>query len=280
MRKNFLLFTLFSGFLYVSLSSSSSGPAHDNKGNRTGSPGSAGTCASSGCHTGSGTINGGISLRKKSTGISGPTVSTYDPNEEYIVTLTASGTSKPAFGFQVVAFNELNQSIGTFSNFPAHVGTATGSGATVVEHTSPLPGGPAYSVSFDWKAPATGTGNVTFYGILNGVDGTGSTNNDVVSAPFQTAIFPTSVANIENKVEVKTYPNPFHNTMEIKMANAASGTYNVNVFDLTGRKIYHADMEIDGKTSYRINTEKWASGMYHIQISKDDVQYISRIVKQ
>jgi hypothetical protein len=281
MIKKFLLFTFSAGFFYLSLSSNAIGPAHAGNKNRTGSPGSAGTCASSGCHTGSSTpATVQILIRKKSAGLGSLPVPTYEPGQDYIVTINGLSSSRTKFGFQLVALNGSNQSVGTFSNFPANVGTAVSDGITIVEHTATISGGSPQVVSFDWKAPSSITDRITFYGIVNGVDGNGNSTNDAVSQPVQTRLSPTSVADIERKIEVKAFPNPAKNTLVVQINNANTGTYTINAFDLTGKKMMEKIVDNnDISITETIDTEKWASGLYYVQITKDGMKLVTPVMK-
>jgi hypothetical protein len=282
MKKKALLFTIFSAFLYVSLTSNAIGPAHANNGNRTGSPGSAGTCASAGCHTGgSGTVTGEIIVRKKSAGPSSEPVVVYEAGEQYTITVNGTGTDKPGFGFQLVALNESNQSVGSFSGFPAHVGSTQTNGVTVVEHTLPLTAtGGNYNISFDWTAPSSGSPKVTFHGIINAVNATGGNDNDVVSAPFQTRLSPTSIPNVTRNIEVRLFPNPARNSIQVVIGNTLPGTHMLVVYDLSGKKMYEASILPDnGRLETTIVTEKWASGVYYLQIFKDGMEFATPFLK-
>lgn len=282
MKKKYLLFTLSAAFLYVALSSNATGPAHNGNGNRTGSPGAAGTCASAGCHVGgAGSVTGEVILRKKSAGPSSPAVVNYEAGVDYLVTIAGTGTTKPNFGFQLVALDESNKSVGTFSALPNNVHPTTSGGINIVEHTLPLTAtGGNYSVSFEWKAPATNTSRVTFYGIINAVNGTGGSDNDVVSAPFQTRVSPMSVKDIEKSISINVYPNPAHNSLRVKIDNASSGEHMICAYDLNGKKMYEQIVTPDnGAMEIAVNTREWASGVYYIQVAKDGLKHVTPILK-
>jgi hypothetical protein len=153
------------------------------------------------------------------------------------------------------------------------VGQATGSGVTLVEHTAPLPGTSGnYSTSFEWTAPAGGGGAITFWGIINAVDGNNAYNNDRPSAGVSLVLQDaTTVEAVTVENNFSTYPNPFTDDLNIKTGNAAPGLYTVKAFDLYGKKIVEQDVNVvPGASTLALHTGTWASGCYLLQITKDD----------
>jgi len=275
MKKKFLLFTLFCGSVALTLSSYKNGPAASGAGNLTGSNGA--TCAQSGCHTsGSSSTAATIIVRPKN----GSTpVTKYLPNTAYTVTLGGTNTSLSKFGFQIVAMNGSKQAVGTISNNPANTHITN----NILEHSAALSknGIGVYEVTFDWMSPAASAGPVTFYGIINAVNGDNSTSGDAVSAPVTATLSDASNVNdVNNQMTISTYPNPAKNMLVVKVDNATTGDYTINAFDISGRKMMeHTVNNTDMTLVETINTEKWASGMYHVQVIKDGQKHITPVLK-
>ncbi|RYD54783.1 MAG: T9SS type A sorting domain-containing protein [Sphingobacteriales bacterium] len=280
MKKKFLLFTLFAGFSTTALMSYSSGPASspNNAGNRTGSPGAQGTCASSGCHnadaaatTGAITVKmkGGTSMENK-----------YMPGKTYVITITGSHATFSRFGYQIVALNGSNANIGTFAN-PSN--SSKISLNTIVEHAAALPKNSSgnFEASVEWTAPATSSGPVTFYGIINAVNANGQSSGDAVSNRIDKVLADgTNVADVNSQMTVTTYPNPATNKVAVKIENAGTGTYTINAFDLAGKKMMERTVVNNSNTLLEtIEIEKWAAGLYHVQIMKDGVKHVTPIMK-
>lgn len=282
MKKKLLLFNLFAGFAALVLMSYATGPASspNNQGNRTGSPGSNGTCAGSNCHAAtSSATTGSIVVKMKG---SNDAENKYLPGKTYVITLTGNHVSLNKFGFQLVALNSSNQAIGTFANPSAGSKISTGS---IVEHGTPLSrssgGTGPFEATVEWTAPAANSGPVTFYGIINAVSGDGTRGGDAPSNTISKALTDgTNVNNVDNKMSVTTYPNPAKNSLVVKIDNASSGSYTINAFDVTGKKMMEETFNNNDLMLVKtINTEKWASGMYHVQIIKDGMRHITPVMK-
>lgn len=285
MKQKILLFTTSAALAFLTLSSNENGPAHGGEGNRTGGPGASGSCGASNCHSGgTGTTTGTVEIRKKSAGLSSAPVTSYEGFVDYYVTVTGTNSALSHFGFQLDALNTANTNAGTFSNFPAQVYSATVGGKTLIEHSSPIgKTGGVYTVTFEWKAPQSGAGKVTFYGCLNAVNNDGQKTGDQPGTPFSVALTesPSSVNQVVQNINIATYPNPFRSSLNLTMENAGTGTYNITAYDLRGKQVYNEDVRYNGGTfTTAINTYKWAAGTYFVQIAKDDFKQVVPVVKQ
>ena len=136
------------------------------------------------CHSGSSLVTSGtqharIQLKGSFTG------SGYIPDSTYTLTLTYAETGKSTFGFQMTALAN-GKAAGTFTastrtgTFSSNVNGAT---RYYVEHNSTGSSGIAKDSTawtFQWKAPSTNLGNITFYAALNSTNGNGSSSGDVI----------------------------------------------------------------------------------------------------
>lgn len=186
MKKNAIIFPLVAMFLYLALSSYSSGPGRTLGLERTGASGTAG-CGGSGCHgtSASSSIIATVELISSSSA----TVTSYSPGTPYTIRLkgvytTSSSLMLPKFGFQLAARTSSATDAGNMIA-PASCHSVIATGVTIVEHTRallPASGtggtGTTYTVDIPWLSPAAGTGTVTFYSALNAVDENGNVTND------------------------------------------------------------------------------------------------------
>jgi uncharacterized protein YjdB len=189
MKKKLLLLPLILGGLYFILSSNASGPATVSSLNGTGATGTTG-CS---CHTSATTTTVSIELDT----LGGGAVTTYVPGGVYTIKMTGtntSATSLPKFGFQLCAV----KSVGSGSGSATTIGTLAASGTPTPSHITTLSGipifeqgaaltatsgtggsGTTYVSSIQWTAPASaGVGAAKFYGVVNAVNGTGSSAGD------------------------------------------------------------------------------------------------------
>jgi hypothetical protein len=130
----------------------------------TGAPGE-GNCTS--CHTGT-AISSGTAW--SAINISGmPTA--YVPGTNYSLTLNGSSAATAKNGFQLVVLNSSNASIGTLT---AGTGSSTiTSGKVYLRQTTAS----VSSWTFNWTAPSSGTGTVTFYVAFNGSNNNNSSGS-------------------------------------------------------------------------------------------------------
>jgi uncharacterized protein (TIGR03437 family) len=166
----------------TNIHANSSGPSAS----RTGAPavgtfGAELNCTSSGCHS--------TYLLNSGTGtfsISGlPTY--YFPDQEITVTVTMNQASRGAYGFQMTALDAQGNRAGTFTTSDNRTqllnGTGSFTGRRYIQHSlsgiSPN-GTNQGSWTFKWKAPATPSGKITFFGAGNAANGTGTSSNDYI----------------------------------------------------------------------------------------------------
>lgn len=116
----------------------------------TGSPGDGQNCTS--CHGGTATSSTGwITSNIPASG--------YVPGTTYQITATNSLTGSGKFGFEVSPQNASGTLLGTLA---AGANCQLVGGGKYVTHTNASPSISTWT--FNWTAPAAGTGNVTFYG--------------------------------------------------------------------------------------------------------------------
>jgi hypothetical protein len=291
MKKRILLFTALSGLLYVTLSSNLTGPAASgNNNNRTGAKNSPTTCGTvgTGCHGGTGSATT-VTITVDSNGNA---VTHYVAGKTYTINIAGTNSSNnPKFGFEFASVSGTGSSqvqAGTASGFPANVGSDLLTGLNFVEHHTDLaatsPG--VYNVSFQWTAPAAGTGTVTLYCTLNAVTGitTSPEAQDIsnnISIMLTEVAAGTAVNTIPSNVGITAYPNPVSAQLNLKMDNANVGTYTMNVFDLGGKRIMSENVEVSSTSFVKaINTSNWVPGFYSIQLMKDGTQRTIPVVKQ
>ncbi len=286
MIKKALLAT--SSFLFCTLifMSNKSGPATNGQGIKTGGPGSAGlTCAASGCHTsGIGTTTGGFEIRKKFNPDSGAIVNTYIPDSLYLVRLSGSHSILTKFGFQIQAI-KINDSgdVGIFSALGPKMQVVTIGSRKILENTDTISKvGSNVNIVFTWKAPPKNSGQVRFYGILNAVNGDGTSSNDQPSSTISFAMAESlNIPYNTNSGNLKTYPNPAIDIFNIENKYAANGDYQLQVINNTGQVIIRETFTVQNNLlSHKVTTTNWASGLYIIQLSHNGKQQVTTVVKQ
>lgn len=202
MKRNstiYFTFALLLGVIVFSSSSSGYGAANDD--DKTGSPLSSGVCG--GCHSGGtaafGTATATITVLNGST-----PVTTYTPGQTYTVNLQiTSSMGTPQFGGQLVALNSTNAQAGLLAS-PSTANTQISTLFSTIQYLEHSSRSTTGIFTASWTAPATGTGNVTFYASGNAVNATGGTSGDV-GAPSRSlmlteAALPVGLSSFVGKV--------------------------------------------------------------------------------
>lgn len=120
----------------------------------TGSPFDGGTCASN-CHTA--TEGGSIEF------VTNIPEDGYTPGETYSITLNGSSQNATSFGFQLAAQDPTGAKLGTLVSTDLGTKFTNETNKDYLTHNTPKSEG---SWEFDWIAPNTGTGEVTFYSVM------------------------------------------------------------------------------------------------------------------
>ena len=275
-------------------------------------------CSSgSGCHdapTNPFTLS--FSLTNTSTNLL--STGSYIPGQKYLVKITGAYSVEPtvhlpSFGFQCATvgwekgsdrFHGAPPAVkrGSPADFawnpftkgtPTQVDTFVSSGAYFIENTARLtnhgssPARSSWEADFYWQAPdSVIADSIGFWYILCAVDSDNTSAGDVTfTGPAGGAIYynslTASIKNVFNNVSFSSYPNPVSNQLNISMNNIKTGVYGVNVFDMSGRKVFTQSLNINS-TSYNahINTASWTPGIYQVQLTKDGAQHTISVVKQ
>ena len=289
MKKAALVVPFFALVAYITFSSHMAGYTT----NVTGSDGtSAIGCGGYGCH---GTLpTAGIvdSILLDSAG-TGNMVSQYTPGKSYIIRFqainTISGSALPSCGFQLsVVKGSSYTDAGILDTIPGT--TKFGSGISILVQTDCMACdtstgaggmGTVYRVSVPWTAPAAGTGAVKIYGVMNAVnEDSAATVDDKWNTKNITINERTlGIEKITETFELKVFPNPVLSDVNIQLINAATGQYEINVFDMSGKLVIRKEVEVNGN-NMAISMEHFSRGLYQMVIQKDGVSATVALIKQ
>ncbi|MEZ5148111.1 MAG: choice-of-anchor V domain-containing protein [Bacteroidales bacterium] len=170
--KNYLYFLLAALGLFVILTSGIN-YSTGSPGGKTGSPGDGGhTCTD--CH-------GGTASPQEGWITSTIPADGYIPGQTYTITATGTHVGVTKFGFEVTSENANAQKVGTLIVTNSNQNQLANNNKSITHKSSgTTPSGNSKTWSFDWTAPAEGTGDVTFYGAFNAANGNGNTSGDVI----------------------------------------------------------------------------------------------------
>ena len=242
-------------------------------GAKTGSPGDGSDCTS--CHAGtSQNANDWISTTIPGSG--------YVAGSTYTITATATHAGAGKFGFELTAEDQSNAKTGTFVINGA--GTQLVNNNKAVTHTSggTTPSGDSRAWTMDWTAPASGTGNVTFYAAFNAADGNGSSSGDViyVSSTIVTedagsGTWPVTVSGSR----ISLYPQPVISRMAFTMPDKLNAQIELVIFNMDGRLVDRIPaMASSGHVE--VDLSGLGSGAYILRVSHEGKDYSGRFIKK
>lgn len=265
-------------------------------------PGSSGapgepTCAKSGCHADAKVSSGeGVNtLTMKNA--HGSEVQSYAPGESYTMTVRIVDNNtlslNPKFGFQIVALDEDENSVGEFILTDAQRtqiqrATVNKGQRFYVSHridgiqpVAPYTG----EWSFTWAAPSNYSGPVTFYYCTNSANNDNTNKND--------AIFTSSVVVHSSTTDVPSastlplnavvYPNPIGNVLHLVYTSYALGSATVALYDMQGRQVQQwvALQQAHGEQHFTFPVAAVAMGQYYIEVrSGAGVLYSTVVAKE
>ena len=269
MKQNFLL-SLSAISLAIILMSALSNSTHS-PGGKTGSIADGANCTA--CHTGTTqTATSWISSNIPAGG--------YIPGTVYTITLAGTHSGVAKFGFEITAEDASNAKIGVFT-ITNTAETELANMSHAVTHTSngTTPSNDSKSWSFDWTAPATGSGGITFYAALNAANGNNTTSGDVIynTNYTYTEDLSTGINNESQNNSFSIFPNPSTDVLNIQMNN--TGAFEMTVLDLTGKQLMTENI-LSQTDTYKLDISILPKGVYIIQLKSENELLTKQFVKQ
>jgi hypothetical protein len=236
---------------------------------KTGSPADGATCNS--CHSGATVpfIPGLITSTIPVTG--------YVPGATYTITGTIIRPGHTKFGFQISPQNSVGTKLGSIAITSSQTQIV---GLKYITHTSSgTSGSGSKSWSFNWVAPAAGTGVVTFYGAFNATnsDGNGSGDSIFTSKLTVAENFSTGLSSLsEISKNITTYPNPVTDQLHITNALNSLGEIQLSIIDINGRLVKSV---ANATVNSTIDVSDLARGNYMLKIDTEKGAVIKKIIK-
>ncbi|MES2592251.1 MAG: choice-of-anchor V domain-containing protein [Bacteroidota bacterium] len=265
---------LIGSIVIAEFSSPATGNTIGAPGAKTGSPGDGSSCTASGCHAGTATNQAGlITSTIPSSG--------YIPGQTYTVTGSITTSGKTRFGFEMSPQNLAGALKGSLILTNTTHTQLVGGGKYITHKLAgtSFPSGTA-TWSFDWTAPAAGSGDLTFYGAFNSTNNSGTTSGDLVTLSSLAvtedvlAGISESVNNVSNSISV--YPNPVSDKLYFKNS-LKEKALNVSIIDVNGKLV----KKIDGiQENEYMDMENIENGYYLLRIETANGMAVKKIVKK
>jgi len=249
----------------------------------TGSP-SENNCTT--CH--SGTVNSGPG---SAVITSSPSLAAgYTASTVYTITVTVADNVAPhnaLFGFDFEALFASGASAGTLaitnSTLTKLLNKTVSSNVRVnVVHTGTDNVGPdSQAFSFTWTAPATGSGNVTFYTSGLAADNTGGTSGDnVYTSTLNVPEYTVGINEASDNASLTIFPNPVKEMLNMNYSLTSASKVQINVYSLDGKKISVVEKEqTAGSYNERFNVKNvLAKGIYVVELRVNDKSTVEKIL--
>ncbi|MEO6168487.1 MAG: choice-of-anchor V domain-containing protein [Chitinophagales bacterium] len=281
MIKNILLFScaclITLGIISFSLDTAHSNGAGAPTGN-TGSPADNKTCAQVACHPGPATpISEVFTSDVPETG--------YVAGSTYTITATVSDPALVKFGFQISPQNTAGTLLGTLALVDADKTKFTSSANKYITHKSTGTSFPSHSASwsFAWTAPATGTGDVTFYGAFNFTNNNNNSTGDVIHTSTLT-VSESLEAGINEEIDLASlniYPNPVADQLHLTYYLSNQQPVTISLLNLSGSRITVLTNETQQAGSYNpsFSFDEFATGVYVLELKAGTQSFLRKVVK-
>ncbi|MBC7861481.1 MAG: T9SS type A sorting domain-containing protein [Bacteroidia bacterium] len=239
---------------------------------KTGSPGDGSSCT--GCHGGTApNVAGLISSDIPASG--------YVPGTVYTITASVSDPTKNKFGFQISPQSTTGTKLGTLAVTDAARTVLVGANKYIT-HTSTGNAGisNASTWSFNWTAPAAGSGNLSFYGAFLIANANGTTSGDAVKLSTLAVSENISSSIKENSlVQINVFPVPATDVLNVSFSVIPEKNVTLKIFSLKGELIKETVFE-NSAQKISMNVEDLSEGMYLLEIISGNEKTIKRFVKQ
>jgi len=218
-------------------------------------------------------------------------VSGYVPGTTYTITATATYSGRSKFGFEISPQNTAGTYLGTCvitdaTNTQLIVGT--GSRRYMTHKTAGTTGtANSHTWTFNWTAPAAGSGGVTFYGAFLCTNSNNSSSGDLTyksSLALNEDITTTDDQNIPSVMDhISVYPNPATDYINLHYRLEKKERVEIDLLDLTGRQVASTVNENDAPGVYEKRIAfpfNINSGIYFLQISTESGISTERVLIQ
>lgn len=188
----------------------------------------------------------------------------YVPGQTYTVNAIVKHMGRSLFGIGLEALTSTNMNAGTIqitNSAKTQIKTKTISGVTRNNLVHTLNGGSSADsmvFTFNWVAPATNVGNITFYFAGVAANGDGDEANDYVynSSKLVTPASTTSlIENSSAKSAMKLFVNAEKNIV-LNYSSSVAAAPRVEIYDLAGHLISSRSFEQESAGDVKLEVER------------------------
>ncbi|MFY0674588.1 MAG: T9SS type A sorting domain-containing protein [Bacteroidia bacterium] len=191
-------------------------------------------------------------------------IDVYTPGETYTISVNVNDESSSKFGFQAIAVDENNNAVGSIA---AGTGTKTinSGGNEYVTQSSANSDG---AFSFEWTAPSSDVGSITFYAAGNATNSNGSVSGDNVYTNTLTAS--TGSVGLDQSLEINDVA---------KVINEGNGNLTISAIEKNriDVEVYTLGGQLVGQSSLSQNSFRLKNGIYLIKVLANNKAYTQKV---
>lgn len=245
---------------------------------RTGNPGelSGATCNLANCHV------GGLTVTDQTFSVSSTVPSNgYEPGQTYTITIEMTNPGDSIFGFEVSPQSNNGSLLGTLSN-PSAGAQLIGGGKYVTHTIAGNKGLGSKTWTFDWTAPAMGTGTVTFWSAYNFANGNNAATGDViVNSTYEVPEASVSINEIGSSKEgFSVYPNPAIDRINISFNITEPENVSIELFSVDGKLVSELakDYLLNGEHNFNYDVSTINAGIYFVKVSEGKNSHYKKVM--
>ena len=195
----------------------------------------------------------------------------YTPGATYTITATVNFTGRSTFGFEVSPQNSSGIKLGTLIN-TSNQTKLVGAAKYVTHTTAGNSGANTKSWTFNWTAPAVGSGAVTFYGSFMAANGNGTSSGDIVYRSSYTVseAVASGISEVEANTNALTVIN-LKNALQLSYNAQSVATVNVELYTLNGTLVSTTSFEQQNAGAVNLNVdvkEGLNTGIYIVKVQQ------------
>lgn len=195
----------------------------------------------------------------------------YTPGTTYTITGTVNYTGRSIFGFEVSPQNASGTKLGTLIN-TSNQTKLVGTNKYVTHTLAGNSGSNTKSWTFNWTAPAAGTGAVTFYGSFMAANGNNASSGDIVYKTSYTVA--EAVASGVNEIKANTNALTvinLKNALQISYTAQSAASANVELYNLNGTLVSSSLYEQQNAGNVELNfdvKDGLNTGIYIVKVQQ------------
>ncbi len=186
------------------------------------------------------------------------------------VSATTDGTESGR-GFELTAENSIGTTVGTY-DLTGATGTPkiiTSGGS--VTHSNEN----SNSWSFNWIAPVTNEGMITFYTSVLAVNGSGNGGDETALTSYSADLSTLGMDEISN-LKFEMFPNPTSDYLNIQLPNNII-TASVGIYDMVGKQVLLTEID---KYNHNLNVSELSKGVYIVRLITQGKTGLRKLIKQ